>query len=113
MDGGGKEVPNSCVVDVQQAQDEGVYQPLEEDLDPEEIELTENDCQKKKVVRVRWETEEIEEINTYFKNYLKTKTVPNKQDCLKAIAKSKAAHGMLQRRYWHTIVKKISNLYKK
>ena len=67
---------------------------------------------KKKVKRVRWSAEEINEVKKFFKENLRTKTCPSKQDCLKAIAKSKKNGGKIGNRYWHTIVKKISNMNK-
>ena len=53
------------------------------------------------VERVAWTTEEVEELN---------KTVPGQKECSKSIGLSKVAGGTLHRRYYHTIVKKISNM---
>jgi hypothetical protein len=67
----------------------------------------------KRTERKKWTETEIEEINMYFHDFLETKTCPSKKDCMKAIEKSKIKGGPLANRFWHTIVKKISNLNKK
>lgn len=68
---------------------------------------------KPKSSRKRWTEEEIEEIQQYFAKFLKTKTCPSKTYTLKAIEKSKTKGGALAKRFWHNIVKKISNMNKK
>ncbi|XP_071121847.1 uncharacterized protein [Mytilus edulis] len=67
----------------------------------------------KKTTRVKWTTEEEEEIKKYFGNHLKVKTTPGKSECLKIIQKSRENGGQICRRDYHTIVKKISNMNKK
>ncbi|CAG2245282.1 unnamed protein product [Mytilus edulis] len=42
----------------------------------------------KKTTRVKWTTEEEEEIKKYFGNHLKVKTTPGKSECLKIIQKN-------------------------
>ena len=107
-------------LDTEAAQDEAVF--VVEDTEQADVANEETNppqeakkiqakkTQAKKTTRVKWTEEEIKELNEYFSFFLKAKTVPNKEDCLKAIRKSKAKEGMLHRRYWHTIVKKISNM---
>lgn len=92
---------------------------LEEFFDREEDVKTKSDGdttpvkKKKHVNRVKWSKEEEDEIRKYLGNFLATKTTPSKPECLRAIAQSKEHKGKLQLRYWHTIVKKISNMNKK
>ena len=61
--------------------------------------------------RVKWTSEELKEVNVYFKDHLSSKTPPGRRECLKAIEKSKKAKGVLHRREWETIKKKVWNLY--
>ncbi|XP_062583984.1 uncharacterized protein LOC134245743 isoform X2 [Saccostrea cucullata] len=60
--------------------------------------------------RKRWSEEDEEEIRKYFGEFLSAGTCPSKKHCLKAIEKSKQSGGTLHTRYWHNIVKKVSNL---
>ncbi|XP_061190500.1 uncharacterized protein LOC133198421 [Saccostrea echinata] len=67
-----------------------------------------NICERK-----RWSSEEEQEIKKYFSEFLSSGTCPSKKQCLKAIEKSKQSGGTLHTRYWHNIVKKISNTNRK
>ena len=51
---------------------------------------------KKKRARQGWTPQEVKEIHLHFAKHLKTKTVPRKQACLKAIEASSKANGVLQ-----------------
>ncbi|XP_033758006.1 uncharacterized protein LOC117340354 [Pecten maximus] len=68
---------------------------------------------KKSVSRKRWTEEEIKELKFYFADNLKTKTCPSQKQCMMAIQNSSKKNGLLSKRYWHNIVKKISNMNKK
>ena len=62
---------------------------------------------------VKWQAEEINELKTFFADCLKTGVTPGKKLCMKAIAVSKQEKGMLCRRSWETIKKKVWNIFKK
>ena len=64
-------------------------------------------------VRQRWKDEEINEIKKYFAEFLAKKKCPSKKFTLKAIEKSRKNGGPPAKRFWHTIVKKNSNMNKK
>ena len=71
---------------------------------------------RKKSTRVTWTTQEINEIEEYFKDYLDlkmSKSCPGQKECLRAIALSKSSGGILARRHWETVKKKVSNMVKK
>ena len=98
-----------------QVQDEEVLDlsGIGEDFVVESLDVQEKVLPSKKVIRVHWSTEEVKEIKKYFDKHLTTKTTPGKMECLKAIGKSKQSGGVLHKRFYHTIIKKISNLNKK
>ena len=89
-------------VDTGVFQDEELFEPLDDDEPDIPTRST------KTSLRVQWEKEEVKEFEFHFSNQLKAKTVPNKNDCLKAIKKSKTNGGGDHRRYWHPFVKKVS-----
>lgn len=62
--------------------------------------------------RMKWSETEEEEIRKYFKKHLASKTTLRKEECLKVLTISKEKGGELYRRYWHTVIKKISNMNK-
>ncbi|XP_052097913.1 uncharacterized protein LOC127732765 [Mytilus californianus] len=67
----------------------------------------------KKCNRMKWTETEEEEIRIYFKKHLAAKKTPRKEECLKVLSISKEKGGQLHRRYWHTVIKKVSNMNKK
>ncbi|XP_052085092.1 uncharacterized protein LOC127722235 [Mytilus californianus] len=67
----------------------------------------------KKCNRMKWTETEEEEIRIYFKKHLAAKKTPRKEECLKVLSISKEKGGELHRRYWHTVIKKVSNMNKK
>lgn len=68
---------------------------------------------KNKVTRVPWTQRDVAELRLYFGDCFKTKTCPSKHQVEAAMKKSAKAGGLLYKRYWHNIVKKISNMNKK
>lgn len=87
-----------------------------EDLDSidiydfDDVDSVVKNVRKPKSSRKRWTEEEIQEIQQYFAKFLKTKTCPSKT----AIEKSQTkGGGALAKRFWHNIVKLISNMNKK
>ena len=50
----------------------------------------------------------MDELRERLGTYIETKSVPKRNDCRAAIARSKAAGGILQRRTPELIIKKIS-----
>jgi hypothetical protein len=77
------------------------------------IELKEKKSKRKVSTRVRWSEEELKELQEHFGACLERKTCPSKKMVIKAINVSKAKGGKLGKRYWHTVVKNISNLNNK
>ena len=60
-----------------------------------------------------WSAEEITELKEHFKDYLELKTTkkcPGQKDCLHAIPSSKIRKGLIWKRNWETIKKKVSNM---
>jgi len=71
------------------------------------------DAPKKTIPKRKlWDKEETAELRKYFDKHLKVKTTPGKTEVERAIARSKKSGGELHKRYYHTIVKKISNMNK-
>ncbi|ESO84729.1 hypothetical protein LOTGIDRAFT_168393 [Lottia gigantea] len=67
------------------------------------------------VNRVCWTQQEEKEIRKRFKIYFDegTKTCPSKYDCKEALRKSKEEGGMIVRRSWETLKKKVNNMLKR
>ena len=65
------------------------------------------------VKRVPWTKEEVEEIRELFKHYLDLtmkRKCPGMNDCMHAIHRSKASGGVLWKRNWETLKKKVSHM---
>ncbi|XP_062612913.1 uncharacterized protein LOC134274668 [Saccostrea cucullata] len=63
--------------------------------------------------RVKWTSRELEEVREYFSSYLdgsSARKCPGREECKESIRKSKEKNGVLQRRKWETIKKKVSYL---
>ncbi len=84
-------------------------------LSETESEDEEREKSRKKVpaVRVKWTQEKESELQKYFKDCFTEKCTPGRQQVEKALAESAKAKGSLHKRYWHTVVKKISAMNKK
>ena len=55
----------------------------------------------------------MEEIELYFRDYLELKSkrkCPGMKECMLAINKSKVSNGLIWKRSWETIKKKVSHL---
>ena len=63
--------------------------------------------------RVAWTSEEVEEIEEYFETNINSGMTPGRQECLKAIEKSKKKNGTIHLRQWETIKKKVWNIIQK
>lgn len=85
------------------------------DLNEEDytMELKEKKSKRKVSTRVPWSESELKELQEHFGACLKAHTCPSKKMVMKAIDVSKAKGGKLGKRYWHTIIKKISYLNNK
>ena len=64
-------------------------------------------------VRVKWTSSEETEIRRFFKRNLETGVTPGKSECERAIDKSKANNGLIHRRNWETLKKKVWNMISK
>lgn len=63
--------------------------------------------------QVKWTEKEEEEIQIYFIENFKTQSTPGRKECEKAINLSKLNNGVLYRRSWETIKKKVWNEIRK
>jgi len=79
-----------------------------EDAEEEEEQERKKKQEKKPNTRVPWTPSEMEEVRKYFEEFLRTNCCPSKTDVERAKEKSKRNGGVLWKRYWHTIVKKVS-----
>lgn len=59
--------------------------------------------------RVKWSKQEEKEVKEYFSDCYKSKTLPGMKMCLRLIESNKKAGGVLWKRKWETIKKKIWN----
>lgn len=79
----------------------------------EEEEIEEMPKTKKKMnpaaTRVKWSKQEEKEVKEYFSDCYKSKTLPGMKMCLRLIESNKKAGGVLWKRKWETIKKKIWN----
>ena len=78
-----------------------------------EVEQKETKQGKKKTARVPWTDQDVAELRLYFSECFKTKTCPSKEQVEAAKKKSAKKGGRLCNRYWHNVVKEISNMNKK
>ena len=63
--------------------------------------------------RTSWTNEEVEELKQYFKEHISTRSTPGMKDCQRAIQMSRKHNGVLHKRPWETIKKKVWNMIKK
>ena len=78
-----------------------------------EVEQKETKQGKKKTAGVPWTDQDVAELRLYFSECFKTKTCRSKEQVEAAKKKSAKKGGGLCNRYWHNVVKKISNMNKK
>lgn len=86
------------------------YEFMDEEDEDETVERKKS---KKGCERVKWSSKEEEEIRLYFKDNFETKTTPGKRECEMAIQRSQTNNGVLHRRNWETLKKKVWNMIKK
>ena len=67
----------------------------------------------KKTVRIKWTKDEEEEIRRLPKENFQKGICPRQKDCNLAISKSRAAGGLIHKRYWETLKKKVSHMITK
>ena len=86
-------------------------------IDPDEDVLTEVVQAPKKRTPAstvqRWTEDELKELRNYLSENIKTGVTPGKKACMKAIRKSQAAKGVLHKRGWETIKKKVCYIIQK
>ena len=78
--------------------------------DEETVEETRNLRKPKQVIRQRWDEDEMDEIQLYFKSYLDSKICPRKMAVEAAKRQSKSRGGKIWKRSFDKIIKTISNI---
>lgn len=68
---------------------------------------------KHKSTRVAWNAVEIREIEKYFEVNINAAITPGRKECMKAIEMSQKNNGLIYKRNWETIKKKVWNLIQK
>ncbi|XP_053408293.1 uncharacterized protein LOC128559783 [Mercenaria mercenaria] len=63
--------------------------------------------------RVQWTKEELTEVNRYFEETIAAEKTPGMKECKMAQEKSKTDGGMLHKRNWETLKKKVWNIIQK
>ncbi|XP_069105224.1 uncharacterized protein [Argopecten irradians] len=100
---------------LQQQDQEGSKFMKGDDDDDDDDDVGKETVAKKKehIQRQRWTTEEERELEELFKENFKLKKNPGLKDCTSAIAKSRKKKGLVQKRSWETIKKKVLRMMKK
>lgn len=63
--------------------------------------------------RVQWTKEELQEVNHYFEENIAAEKTPGMKECRRAQENSKTNGGVLHKRNWETLKKKVWNLIQK
>ena len=81
-----------------------------DDYEYDEVDEDNTKKKRKPLVRVKWTQKENQEIKKYFHDNLETHVIPGKRECEAAMEKSKESGGVIHKRYWETIKKKVWNM---
>ena len=93
---------------------EDVHDDYEFDNDEEDdCEMGEQRKKRIPCTRVKWTRKEELEIKDYFKDNFVTKSTPGRRECENAIEISREKNGLLHRRNWETLKKKVWNMLQK
>ena len=78
------------------------------EMSDSELEMRKPQKKFKKGTKQRWTAEEERELRTYFSKNFENKKTPRMAEVLKARKSSMKAGGIIHKRHWHVIVKKVS-----